>query len=57
MSRGNTDGFTACSAFTDITNRFYRGLPYQPLGDIYIQIQQTSLKVSANDNRNPKKFF
>jgi hypothetical protein len=33
-----------------------RGLPYQRLGDIYIEIQQNSLNVSANVNHNPKKY-
>jgi len=37
-------------------NVVFRDLPYQLLGDIYIQIQQTSVKVSANVNHNPKKF-
>jgi hypothetical protein len=36
-------------------NVVYRGLPYQPLGDIYTQVQHTSLKVSANVSHNPKE--
>ena len=37
-------------------NVVYRGLPCQPLGDIYVELQPTSLKLLSTVNLNHKKI-